>query len=41
MWPNPKFPVDLVTITEEVHNGKLHSLCSDVRLDSKDHSDLR
>ena len=24
MWPNPQFPADLVTFTEEVLNGKLH-----------------
>ena len=30
MWPNPqKFPVDLVTFTEEDYNGKLYFLCSD------------
>ena len=28
MWPNPQFPADLVTITEEILNGKLHILCS-------------
>ena len=28
MWPNPQFPVDLVTFTEEILNGKLHFLCS-------------
>ena len=26
MWPNPQFPVDLVTFTSEIHNGKLHFL---------------
>ena len=26
---NPQFPVDLVTFTEEIRNGKLHFLCSD------------
>ena len=26
MWP--KFPVDLVTFTEEIFNGKLHFLCN-------------
>ena len=25
---NPQFPADLVTFTEEIHNGKLHFLCS-------------
>ena len=29
MWPNPQFPPDLVTFTEEILNGKLHFLCSD------------
>ena len=28
MWPNPPFPADLVTFTEEILNGKLHFLCS-------------
>ena len=28
MWPNPQFPVALVTITEEILHGKLHFLCS-------------
>ena len=28
MWPNTQFPVDLVTFTEEILNGKLHFLCS-------------
>ena len=28
MWPNPQFPADLVTVTEETRNGKLHFLCS-------------
>ena len=23
MWPNPQFPADLVTLTEEILNGKL------------------
>ena len=27
MWPNPQFPADLVTFTEEIINGKLHFLC--------------
>ena len=27
MWPNPQFPADLVTFTEEILNGK-HFLCS-------------
>ena len=28
MWPNPEETVDLVTITEEIFNEKLHFLCS-------------
>ena len=24
MWPNPQFPADLVTFTEEILNKKLH-----------------
>ena len=28
MWPNSQFPVDLVTFTEEIFNGKLHLLWS-------------
>ena len=28
MWPNPQFPVGLVTFTGEILNGKLHFLCS-------------
>ena len=28
MRPNPQFPADLVTLTEEVVYGKLHFLCS-------------
>ena len=28
MWPNPHFPADLVTFTEEIRNRKLHFLCS-------------
>ena len=27
MWPNPQFPADLVTFTEEILNGNLHFLC--------------
>ena len=29
MWPNPQETADLVTITEETLNEKLHFLCSD------------
>ena len=28
MWPNPQFPIDLVTFTEEILNGKLYFLYS-------------
>ena len=28
MWPNPQFPTDLVTFTEEILNENLHFLCS-------------
>ena len=27
MWPNPQFPVDLVSFTEEILNEKLNFLC--------------
>ena len=30
MGPNPQETADLVTFTEEILNGKLHFLCSDV-----------
>ena len=30
MSPNPKETADLVTLTEEILNGKLHFLCSAV-----------
>ena len=29
MWPNPQFPTDLLTFTEEILNGKLQFFCSD------------
>ena len=29
MLPNPQFPADLVTFTEEILNGKRHFLCID------------
>ena len=32
MWPNPQFPTDLVTFTEEILHGKFHFLCSDYYL---------
>ena len=28
MWPNPEFPADLVTFTEERLKEKLYFLCS-------------
>ena len=30
MWPNPQFSADLVAFTEEMLNGKLHFLCSEL-----------
>ena len=27
MWPNPQFPADLVTFTDEILNEKFHFLC--------------
>ena len=30
MWPSPQESPDLVTFTEEILNGKLHFLCSDI-----------
>ena len=35
MPPNPQFPADLVTFTEEVLNGILHFLCSDNKTSTK------
>ena len=32
MWPNPQFPPDLVTFTEEILDGKLHFLYTDIPL---------
>ena len=29
MLPNPQESADLVTITEEIRNGKLHFLCGE------------
>ena len=29
MRPIPQFPANLVTFSEEIHNRKLHFLCSD------------
>ena len=33
MWPNLQFSADLVTFTEEILNGKLHFLYSDIKED--------
>ena len=30
MWPNPQETEDLITFTEEILNGKLHFLCSEL-----------
>ena len=30
MWPNPQFPADLVTFTEEILNGKPSFLCNEM-----------
>ena len=35
MWPNPLFPADLVTFTEEILNGKLHFCAVMVQKDNK------
>ena len=35
MWSNPKFLVDMVTLTEEILNGKFHILCSVMNDDIK------
>ena len=29
MWPNPQFPANSITFTEEILNEKLHFLCSE------------
>ena len=31
MWPNPQETAALVTFTEEILNGKLHFLCTDLK----------
>ena len=33
MWPNPQETVDLVTITKEIFNEKLHFFCSIMKVD--------
>ena len=35
MWPNPQFPADLVTFTEEILNGKFYFMCRDPRVKLK------
>ena len=32
MWPNPQLAASLVTFTEEIVNGKLHFLCSVLKI---------
>ena len=32
MWANLQFPLNLVTFTKEILNGKLHSLCGDTTI---------
>ena len=39
MWPNPQFPVDLATFTEEILNGKLNFLYNVFPYDSH-HSEI-
>ena len=34
MYPNPQFPADLVTFTEEIINEKVHFLCSDININA-------
>ena len=36
MCPNSKFTTDLVTFTEEIFDGKLHFLCSDIAFHTGD-----
>ena len=33
--PNPQFPADFVTFTEEILNGKLHFSCSEAPTDTQ------
>ena len=33
MWPNPQETADLVTLTEEILNGKGHFLCNACSVD--------
>ena len=37
MWSNTQETADLVTVTEEIINGKLHFLCSE---EDKIHEDI-
>ena len=41
MWLNPQETGDLVTLTKETLNGKLHSLCSDACLECKSVEHIR
>ena len=40
MWPNPQETADLVTITEEILNGKLRFLCGENKNESKLDEDM-
>ena len=31
MWPDPQFPVEMITFTEEILNRNLHFLCSTIK----------
>ena len=33
MWPNVKFPAELVTFTEEILNRKFHAFCNEITQD--------
>ena len=33
MWPNPQYPANFVTFTEEIFNGKLYFFGSDLGKD--------
>ena len=40
MWPNPQETADLVTITEEILNGKLRFFCGENKNKSKLDEDM-
>ena len=40
MWPNPQFPANLVTFTEEIFNEKLYFLCSEFNYQTKLNRDV-